>query len=97
MLTGVLVLDGLSWNAFASASAYCSDQVFWPTAWTPPPPPCDWSTDCVVSFRFAAIAAARAALVWVTEPPPPPEPPMFTGVLLLDGLIWKAFASASAH
>src|SRR5215213_53949 len=88
--TGVLVFDGCRWNAFASASACCLLPAFCAATCTPPPPTCDWSVDCVVPFRFAAIPAASAALVWVTEPPPPPEPPIETGVLVLVGLICTA-------
>src|SRR5215218_3713790 len=95
MLTGALLLDGLSWNAVPSASASCLLPASCPTACTPPPPACDWVVDWVVELRFPAAAAARAALVWVTEPPPPGLP-MRTGVLEFDGLICFAFASASA-
>ena len=96
MLTGALLLDGLSWNALASAVAPCLLPASCPTACTPPPPACDWVVDWLVRLRFPATAAASAALVWVTEPPFPGLP-MRTGVFEFDGLIWYAFASASAY
>src|SRR5215207_2001768 len=101
MLTGVLVFDGLSWNAFASASASCFEPAFWSATCVPPPyphlhePPWDCSADCVVSLRLPAAASASAALVWVTEPFEPGLP-IRTDVLSLVGWICLAFASASA-
>jgi hypothetical protein len=52
----------------------------------------DWD----VRFRFPASAPASAALVWVTEPLSPALP-MRTGVLVFDGAICFASASASAY
>src|SRR5215212_4242532 len=101
MLIGVLLFDGLSWNASASASAACLEPAFCSATWSPPPPhlhespACDWSADCVVWLMFPAAASASAALVWVTEPFEP-RLPIRTLVLSLLGWIWVAFASASA-
>src|SRR5215210_7829068 len=78
MLTGVLVLVGMNWNAVASASADCLLPASCPMAWSPPAPPCDCVADWLVRFRFPASAPASAALVWVTEPLLPTLP-MFTG------------------